>query len=104
MPGLLADADSHVVLQVADSLLGCGQSLAAQLPGCGEILGGFPVGAGTGGAAPSIKAADGSEFLTAAMSDGTYARAEQIYPGNDNSLRLSEEFSELVGDDVHDVG
>ena len=55
---------------------------------------GFPVEAGTGGAARSIKAADGSEFLTVAMSDGTYARAEQIYPGNDNSLRLSEESSE----------
>jgi hypothetical protein len=54
---------------------------------------GFPVGAGTGGAARSIKAADGSEFLTVAMSDGTYARAEQIYPGKDNSLRLSEESS-----------
>ena len=30
--------DSHVVLQLADSLLGCGQALAAQLAGCGEIL------------------------------------------------------------------
>ena len=61
---------------------------------------GFPVGAGTRGAARSIKAADGGEFLTVAMSDGTYARAEQIHPGNDNSLRLSQESQDLVRDDI----
>jgi hypothetical protein len=65
---------------------------------------GFPVGAGTGGAARSIKAADGSEFLTVAMSTELMLAPNRSTQAVATLRDCRRSPQDLVRDDGHDVG